>query len=170
MEDEINKHLKKLKINKFSFFRKKNGWIISFTHYKIIIRGGKCGGVIFDSNGQKVTNFSWSLRKNTNNRAKTLAMYMGLQIAHSRSIQALTVIGDSEIVIKELLGLSTTATQASSGLRTRINSLKHLFLIIHYFHILRSQNTEADCLAKSTKSLEHGHLFIYQIFLHAWLP
>jgi ribonuclease HI len=95
---------------------------------------------------------------------------MGLKIAHSRSIQALTVIGDSEIVIRELLGLSTTATQPSSGLRTQINSLKHLFPRIHYFHILRSQNTEADRLAKSTKSLEQGQLFINQISSHAWLP
>jgi ribonuclease HI len=85
-------------------------------HYNIpnIIRGGRCGGVIFDSDGQKVSNFSHGLGKNTNNIAKTLAMYMGLQIAHSRSIQALTVIEESEIVIRELLGISTTPTHPSS--------------------------------------------------------
>jgi ribonuclease HI len=79
---------------------------------------GGARGVIYDSDGQKVVDFSWGLGKNTNNRAKTLAVYMGLKIAHLRSIQALAVIGDSEIVIRDLLGLSTTATQPSNGLRT----------------------------------------------------
>jgi ribonuclease HI len=101
------------------------------------------GGVIYDSDGQKVVDFSWGLGKNTNNREETLAVYMGLKIAHSRSIQTLVVIGDSEIVIRDLLGLSTTTTQPSSGLCSRINSLKQLFLKVHYFHILHSQNTEA---------------------------
>jgi ribonuclease HI len=114
--------------------------------------------------------FSWGLGKNTNNKEETLVVYMGLQIAHSRNIQALTVIGDSEIVIRELLGISTSATQPSSGLHTRIKSLKQLFPKIHFFHILRSQNKEVDRLAKSTKSIEQGQLFINQISSHAWLP
>jgi hypothetical protein len=35
-------------------------------------RGGRCGGVIYDSDGQKVVDFSWGLGKNTNNREETL--------------------------------------------------------------------------------------------------
>jgi ribonuclease HI len=128
------------------------------------------GGVIYDSDGQKVVDFSWGLGKNTNNRAETLAVYMGLKIAHSRSIQTLVVLGDSEIVIRDLLGLSNTTTHSSSGLCSRINSLKQLFIKVHYFHILRSQNTEADRLAKAAKYLEQGHLVINQIPSHDWLP
>ena len=60
------------------------------------------GGVIYDSDGQKVVGFSWGLGKTTNNRAETLAVYMELKLAQERSIQTLITIGDSEIVIKEL--------------------------------------------------------------------
>jgi ribonuclease HI len=57
------------------------------------------GEVIFDSDGKNIVDFSQGLGKNTNNKVKNLAVYMGLQIAHSRSIQALTVIEGSDIVI-----------------------------------------------------------------------
>jgi ribonuclease HI len=128
------------------------------------------GEVIYDSGGQKVVDFSQGLGKNTNNRAETLVVYMGLKMAHARSIQTLVVLGDSEIVIKDLLGLSNTTTQSSSGLCSRINTLKQLFIKIRFFHILRSQNTEADCLAKATKSLEQIHLVSNQIPSHDCLP
>jgi len=41
------------------------------------------GGFIYDSDGQKVVDFSRGLGKNTNNRAKTLAVYMDLKISHA---------------------------------------------------------------------------------------
>jgi ribonuclease HI len=82
------------------------------------------GGIIYDSDGQKVVDFSWGLGKNTNNRAETLAMYMGLKISHAQSILSLVVLGDSEIVIKDLLCLSTSAAQSPSCLCSGINTLK----------------------------------------------
>jgi ribonuclease HI len=128
------------------------------------------GGVIYDSDGQKVADFSWGLGKTTNNRAETLAVYMGLKLAHERSIQTLTVIGDSEIVIKELRGLSTSTNHPPNGLSSRINTLKQQFTSLRFFHTLRAQNTEADNLAKETKALEQSHLIINQVSSHAWLP
>jgi ribonuclease HI len=58
------------------------------------------GGVIFDSDGQNIVDYSWGLGKTTNNKVESLAVYMGLQIAHSRNIHILTILGDSELVIK----------------------------------------------------------------------
>jgi ribonuclease HI len=95
---------------------------------------------------------------------------MGLQIAQSRNIHTLTVLGDSEIVIRDLLGHSTSTTQISIGLHSRIKTLKQKFTKIHFFHILHSQNHEADRLAKSIKTLEQGQLFIIQDLSHAWIP
>jgi ribonuclease HI len=128
------------------------------------------GGVIYDSDGQKVADFSWGLGKTTNNRAETLAVYMGLKLAHERSIQTLTVIGDSEIVIKDLRGLSTSANHPPNGLCSRINTLKHHFTSLRFFHTLCAQNTEADNLAKAVKSLEQSHLVINQASSYDWLP
>jgi ribonuclease HI len=86
------------------------------------------GGVIYDSDGQKVVDFSWGLGKNTNNRAETLAVYMGLKIAHARSIRSLVVLGDSEIVIKDLLGLSISA---HSIFQWPLLANKHLETTLH---------------------------------------
>jgi hypothetical protein len=91
------------------------------------------GGVIYDSDRQKVVDFSQGLGKNTNNREKTLAVYMGLKISYERSIRSLVVLGDSEIVIKDLLGLSTSSTHSSSGLCLRINTLKRQFINLCFF-------------------------------------
>jgi hypothetical protein len=95
---------------------------------------------------------------------------MGLKLAHERSIRTLMVLGDSEIVIKDLLGLSTSATHPPNGLCSRINTLKHHFISLRFFHILRAQNTEADNLAKAVKSLEQSHLVINQASSYDWLP
>jgi ribonuclease HI len=64
------------------------------------------GGVIYDSEGKKITDYSWGLGKTTNNKAEILAAYMGLKLAQDLNIQILTVLGDSEIIIKELRGMS----------------------------------------------------------------
>jgi ribonuclease HI len=63
------------------------------------------GGVIIDSDGQNILDYSWGLGNTTNNKAESLAVYMGLQIARSRNLHELIVLGDSELIIKELLGI-----------------------------------------------------------------
>jgi len=128
------------------------------------------GEVIYNSGGQKVVDFSRGLGKNTNNIEETLTVYMGLKIAHAQSIWTLVVLGDSEIVIKNLLGLSSFTAQSSNGLYSRINTLNQLFIKIHFLHILCSQNTEEDHLAKVVKSLEQSHLVSNQILSYDCLP
>jgi ribonuclease HI len=77
------------------------------------VRGG--GGVIYDSEGNKLIDYSWGLGKTTNNKAEFLAAYMGLKLAQDRHIQALIVLGDSEIVIKELRGISNSTKARSKA-------------------------------------------------------
>jgi ribonuclease HI len=46
------------------------------------------GGVIYDSEGKKIVEYSWGLGKATNNIEDILAVYMGLNLAqeeHSNS-------------------------------------------------------------------------------------
>jgi ribonuclease HI len=58
------------------------------------------GGVIYDSEGNKLIDYSWGLGKTTNNKEEFLEAYMGLKLTQDRHIHALIVLGDSEIVIK----------------------------------------------------------------------
>jgi len=64
------------------------------------------GVVIYDSDGNKLIYYFWGLGKTTNKKEELLAAYMGLKLAQDRHIQALIVLGDSEIVIKELRRIS----------------------------------------------------------------
>jgi hypothetical protein len=47
---------------------------------------GGGGGVIYDSEGNKLIDYSWGLGKTTNNKAEFLAAYMGLNLAQDRHI------------------------------------------------------------------------------------
>jgi ribonuclease HI len=75
---------------------------------QIFIKIQQCGGVIYDPEGNKLINYSWGLGKTTNNKAEILAAYMGLELAQDWHIQALIVLGDSEIVIKDLRGITNS--------------------------------------------------------------
>jgi hypothetical protein len=57
-------------------------------------------------------------------KQKSLAVYMGLQIAHSRNIHNLTVLRDSELIIKDLLNQKTYAIQIPNGLHSQTKTLK----------------------------------------------
>ena len=95
---------------------------------------------------------------------------MGLKLAQDRHIQALIVLGDSEIVIKELRGISNLTKAPLKSISTVINSLKKRFVRLIFFHVLRKQNTEADKMAKEAKSLEQSNLLTNQIHSNVWLP
>jgi ribonuclease HI len=95
---------------------------------------------------------------------------MGLKLAQDRHIQALIVLGDSEIVIKELRGISNSTKARSKAYQQVINSLKKRFVRLSFFHVLRKQNTEADKMAKEAKSLEQSNLLTNQIHSNVWLP
>jgi ribonuclease HI len=58
------------------------------------------GGVILDSDGHKLMEFSWGLGKSTNNNAEALAVYMGMRLITVNSPARLVVIGDSYLIIK----------------------------------------------------------------------
>ena len=75
------------------------------------------GGVVFDSEGNKVMEFVWGLGKTTNNHAKVLAVFMGLHLILAHMSSRLTVIGDSDLIIRGLCKyLKTTHPNSSRTL------------------------------------------------------
>jgi ribonuclease HI len=111
------------------------------------------GGVIYNSEGKKLVDYSLGLGKTTNNKAEILASYMGLKLAQEWNIQTLTVLGDSEIIIKELRGISSLTKDPLKSICLVINSLKKNSSL-GFFHILRKKNSETDAMAKAAKNLE----------------
>jgi len=76
---------------------------IRFT-LKISIDPGAigAGGVILNSDGQKLMEFSWGLGQSTDNSAEALEIYMGVHLITDISPVKLVVIGDSDLIIKGL--------------------------------------------------------------------
>jgi ribonuclease HI len=95
---------------------------------------------------------------------------MGLKLAQDLNIQTLTVLGDSEIIIKELRGMPRLTKALLQSISLAINSLRKKFTCLSFFHILRKQNTEADVMAKTAKTLEQSRLLTNQIPSNVWLP
>jgi ribonuclease HI len=128
------------------------------------------GGVIYDSEGKKLIDYAWGLGRTSNNKAELLAAYMGLKLAQDLRIQALTVLGDSEIVIKDLRGMPRSTKAPPQSISAAINSFKKNFVRLSFYHILRKQNTEADKMAKAAKTLEQSSLCTNQTLSNVWLP
>jgi ribonuclease HI len=114
------------------------------------------GGVVFDSEGNKVMDFAWGLGKATNNHAEVLAVFMGLHLIPANRSSRLTVIGDSDLITRGLRqNLKTTHPNISRTL-LRIRDMEHKFGKVSYYHVYRSQNTIADSLAKEAKHFLPG--------------
>jgi hypothetical protein len=94
------------------------------------------GGVIYDSEGKTLTDYAWGLGKMSNKKEETLAAYMRLELAQDLCIQTLTVLWDSEIVIKELGGMPRSEKTPLQSISTAINSLKKKSVRLSFFHIL----------------------------------
>jgi ribonuclease HI len=114
------------------------------------------GGVVFDSEGNKVLEFSWGLGNTTNNHAEVLATYMGLRLIPENRSTRLTIIGDFDLIIRGLCkSLKTTHPNISRTL-LRIKDLENKFDKISYYHVLRTQNIVVDSLTKEEKDLHRN--------------
>jgi ribonuclease HI len=60
------------------------------------------GGVVFDSEENKVLEFGWGLGKTTNNHVEVLTTYMGLHLILKNRSTRIRVIGDSDLIITRL--------------------------------------------------------------------
>jgi ribonuclease HI len=64
------------------------------------------GGVLFGPDGDRIFTYSWNLGIESNNMAEALALWQGLNQALLQGIQALTVVGDSRMIIHSIKSLN----------------------------------------------------------------
>ena len=128
------------------------------------------GGVLLDSSGKIVLNFSWGLGQNTNNIAKILAIWKGLAQSRRLSIKKLVFIGDSRIIIQ---ALNLKKAPKNMGLahyyRKVIAQLKE-FEEIKCYHILRNLNQMANHEANIGASLSKGVILVNGTENHEPIP
>src|SRR3990167_8843395 len=126
-------------------------------HYTIHTDGGARGnpgpagaGVVIESEGIKIELKKY-LGIKTNNQAEYEALILALEhilveFAHNSKIVSVFCFLDSELVVKQLQGQYKIKHERLKPLSERVKSLSHQFQEIHFNHIPRTENQEADKL------------------------
>ena len=108
--------------------------------------------IYYEQNGKK-----YRIRKNalvhylkSNNDAEYAALYSALQELEYLGVhhQSIVVKGDSQVVINQMAGEWPVFEEELASWANKIDEkLEQLGLQVHYLHVPRKQNTEADQLA-----------------------
>lgn len=110
---------------------------------------GGAGYQLFALNGRTMRESA--VRMNgicTNNQAEYVGLIHGMTAALHCGVQQLTVYGDSEVVIKQVLGQYQVKNPVLIGLHQRASALKQRFNSIQLQWIPREKNSGADALSK----------------------
>lgn len=108
-----------------------------------------CGAVLYDARGNEIdAQFRFVGEKETNNVAEYSGVLLALSMALDRgNIRSITVRGDSELVIKQLLGQYRTKNSKMAEYAARVKKLEREFDYVCYQHVRRGENARADQLA-----------------------
>ena len=102
-----------------------------------------------------MTTYAWGLGKKTNNEAEWLALFYGIYLVKPLGIRKITVIGDSKQVIQRMNSKSNKGMVKTNRIYKRIQQISGQ-IQASYFHILRSNNVEADKLENKGVKLGIG--------------
>uniref|UniRef100_A0A6C0DKZ1 RNase H type-1 domain-containing protein n=1 Tax=viral metagenome TaxID=1070528 RepID=A0A6C0DKZ1_9ZZZZ len=105
------------------------------------------GAVIYKNDQEIWANSKYVGDKETNNVAEYHGLIMGLSRANELGIKELLVMGDSELIIKQMKGEYKVKSVNIIEHYLKAKTLSRLFDNIKYEHIYRKDNTRADELA-----------------------
>jgi ribonuclease HI len=121
---------------------------------------GLCSGVGGIIKLSTTTVYKWFLNygKGTNTKAELMGAWSTLYLANLLSIQKIQIPGDSKIIIDWLNHKSDLQVRLLEGWKQRIRLLRRKFSAIHFFHIFREFNKEADGLSKQALIAPEGNI------------
>jgi len=105
------------------------------------------GVAVSDSKGNKVAGLSKYLGHQTNNFAEYQALIGALEYAVENHHQALKVISDSELMVRQIKGVYKVKDAILRDLHARATELIRKLDWFQIEHVLRGHNREADELA-----------------------
>ena len=111
------------------------------------------GVVIRDASGGKLAELSEYLGIQTNNYAEYRGLIAALEYALTHNHDALRVLADSELMVRQMKGLYKVR---SPGLRPLFERAQELIRRLKWFeieHVRREQNRDADRLANKAMDL-----------------
>ena len=106
-----------------------------------------CGAWIKLSGSERY-NICWNGGPGTNNKAKIMALWGGLLIAHDMQLQGVSIYGDSQLIINWVTNSYLMMTPHLQGWIERTQSLWKRLGCPSINHIYREGNTRANKLSK----------------------
>jgi ribonuclease HI len=107
------------------------------------------GFVLEDSTGSVVVDGGKYLGVATNNEAEYEALRWGLETALGRGVRAVEVRADSELVVRQVLGVYRVRNARLAPLHAQVMRLLGQFESHHVMHVRRAENQAADDLANA---------------------
>lgn len=114
------------------------------------------GVVIEDEAGHKLTALSEYLGHQTNNFAEYQGLIAALEFTVSKGHQALKVISDSELMVRQIKGIYKVKNPTLQDLHARAKELIARLKWFSIGHVLRGHNREADRLANAAMDKGSG--------------
>ena len=105
------------------------------------------GVVIHDSHGKKVAELSQYLGHHTNNYAEYSGLLAALRFAIAHHIQALRIVSDSELMVRQMKGIYKVRHPELRKLYDEAQRLTSQIEHVDIRHALREHNQTADGLA-----------------------
>lgn len=107
-------------------------------------------GVVLDLGDEVVTDQGY-IGEATNNRAEYQGLIAGLRLARDHGVRTLTVLGDSQLVIKQMTGEYNVNNEQLRRLHSRATTLAESFDEIDSEWIRRENTGRADELARQAR-------------------
>jgi len=108
---------------------------------------GGIGFVIRDfKSGKIIQQFKKYIGRTTNNCAEYIAVLEGLLFARGMGVKRVKIRSDSELLVKQMQGLYRVKDEKLKKYYQEIKRISGDFEIIHYEHVRRTANKEADKL------------------------
>jgi ribonuclease HI len=124
------------------------------------------GGVLVAPDGKLELSYAWGLGEESNNQAKALALWQGLNQAISKQVNELVIIGDSKLIIQALILHNPVKQTKLQHILEKTHHLLKRFRAFQLFHILRNMNEKADKEANIGVTLSKGEIQINGILSH----
>jgi ribonuclease HI len=105
------------------------------------------GFVLKDAEGVRVCSGGRYLGETTNNRAEYDALIWGLESALQAGCRSIEVRMDSELIVRQMTGRYRVKNEGLKEPFARARELVRAFEEVHFVHVPRSENAEADRLA-----------------------
>jgi len=105
------------------------------------------GAVIYEDGQEIYSKAVFVGEHETNNVAEYTGLLIGMQAVVERGIRKLIVRGDSQLIIRQMLGEYKVKSPGLLALYQQAKKIERHFQSVTYQHIYRDQNTRADALS-----------------------